>query len=153
MDRAPENANPTILNESQLPSRQKRGTPRKGPDTKYSDIIFAKPSYLSRPFQDRVTGHPNLGLSSPWRDLDEQDHDFAEEPIDEQEIYGTLHALLNLPLSPWFPFIPLSHSLFKCQDWVSFTVQSSKLMCPATLFPDDVAKILPCSDIFPILSL
>lgn len=80
MDKDLDNANPTILSAAQLPTRQtKRVAPRKGPDAKYNDIILAKPAYLSRPFCDD---------DSLWPDRDIVDDDFAEEPIDEQEIYG-----------------------------------------------------------------
>ncbi|KAJ3471674.1 hypothetical protein MRS44_001773 [Fusarium solani] len=45
-----DNANPTILSASQLPTRQKKAEPRRGPESKYDELIFAKPSYLSSPF-------------------------------------------------------------------------------------------------------
>lgn len=82
-----DNANPTILSASELPTRQKRAAPRKGPDSKYADIIFAKPSYLSRPlYNDAAATAPS------WPGADDGDYavkDIGAEPIDEQEIYGT----------------------------------------------------------------
>jgi hypothetical protein len=83
-----DNASPTILNTSQLPTRQKKLTPRLGPDSKYADLIFSRPSYLSQPFCDgfddeRVWSSPDSSSSSSAGD------DFAADPIDEQEIYGT----------------------------------------------------------------
>lgn len=75
-----DNANPTVLSASQLPTRQKKAAPRKGPDSKYSEVIFSKPSYLSRPFCDDEAAWPRGG--------DIGDDEYAPEPIDEQEIYG-----------------------------------------------------------------
>lgn len=80
MAAALDNANPTILSASQLPTRQKRVVARQGPDSKYSDIIFERPSYLSKPFCLDETSWPSFGG---------QDEQFASDPIDEQEIYGT----------------------------------------------------------------
>lgn len=77
-----DNANPTILNASQLPTRQKkRGTVRKGPGLRYDDIIFAKPDYLARPFCDEDSLWPDR-TGAYAKD------DYSYEPIDEQEIYG-----------------------------------------------------------------
>ncbi|KAL6358871.1 hypothetical protein LRP88_09064 [Fusarium phalaenopsidis] len=50
-----DNANPTILSASQLPTRQKKAEPRRGPESKYDELIFAKPSYLSSPFCDLIS--------------------------------------------------------------------------------------------------
>jgi metal-sulfur cluster biosynthetic enzyme len=84
MAAALDNANPTIVSASQLPTRQKRFQSRKGPDTKYSDLILSKPSYLSRPFcQDE-------GI---WPGGDLSDDDFAAEAIDEQEIYDLISTI------------------------------------------------------------
>jgi hypothetical protein len=75
-----DNANPTILSASQLPTRQKKAEPRRGPESKYDDIIFAKPSYLSGPFAGPA--------SAAWSKVDDQHDEFSSEAIDEQEIYG-----------------------------------------------------------------
>ena len=80
-----DNANPTILSASQLPTRQsKKVSPRIGPDSKYSDIIFARPSYLEKPFcVDNINAWPE-------RDLDgNNNNNSSEDAIDEQEIYGS----------------------------------------------------------------
>ena len=89
-----DNANPTVLSASQLPSRQKKAVARKGPDSKYTDVIFAKPSFLSRPFCDD---------DSFWPRGDIGEEDYAAEPIDEQEIYGTCFPPLPFPSLP-FPY-------------------------------------------------
>ncbi|KAH7155757.1 hypothetical protein B0J13DRAFT_233615 [Dactylonectria estremocensis] len=80
-----DNANPTILSASQLPTRQAKLTPRKGPESRYNDIVFAKPSYLSQPFcsQSAVV----WPRTSDWHD------EFADEAIDEQEIYDLISTI------------------------------------------------------------
>lgn len=83
-----DNANPTILNLSQLPTRQaqKKVLPS-GPGTKYHDLIFSKPAYL--------------GSSDDESDWDSDDvaadSAFSVEPIDEQEVYGKM-----VPRPFWF---------------------------------------------------
>jgi hypothetical protein len=92
-----DNASPTILNTSQLPTRQKKFAPRLGPDSKYTDLIFSRPSYLSQPFcdgfeEDPVWSSPDSSSGSSSGD------DFAVDAIDEQEIYGTpATGLLHSP--------------------------------------------------------
>jgi hypothetical protein len=72
MERDLDNANPTILNVSQLPSRSRKGTAaRYGPDSKCDSIVYPKHAW---PY----------GSSSS---SDEED-DAGEEPMDEQDIYG-----------------------------------------------------------------
>jgi metal-sulfur cluster biosynthetic enzyme len=89
-----DNASPTILNTSQLPTRQKKLAPRLGPDSKYADLIFSRPSYLSQPFCDgfddeRVWSSPDSSSSSSAGD------DFAADPIDEQEIYDLISTITD----------------------------------------------------------
>ncbi|KAF4490275.1 FAM96B [Fusarium agapanthi] len=79
-----DNANPTILSASQLPTRQKKAEPRRGPDCKYDDIIFAKPSYLSGPFGRGPAAWPRM---NDWQD------EFSFEAIDEQEIYDLISTI------------------------------------------------------------
>lgn len=73
-----DNANPTILSASQLPTREVKAAPRNGPDAKFNSAIFSKPSYLAQPFYVE-------GLS--WGQ-DPAEEDLSIEAIDEQEIYG-----------------------------------------------------------------
>lgn len=89
-----DNANPTVLSAADLPTRQKRAVLRQGPDSKYSDVIFERPTYLSQAF--------GLGEAFP---SDES----AADPIDEQEIYGTSQPHSNLS------FLRLTHG----QDLIS----------------------------------
>ena len=75
-----DNANPTILSASQLPTRQKKALPRRGPESRYDDVVFAKPSYLSAPFC--------ASSALAWSSANDGSDEFAAEAIDEQEIYG-----------------------------------------------------------------
>jgi metal-sulfur cluster biosynthetic enzyme len=84
MAAALENANPTVLSASQLPTRQTRMGPRKGPDSKYSDIILSKPSYLFHSFS---------ADEALWPGGERGDEAFATEPIDEQEIYDLISTI------------------------------------------------------------
>ncbi|KAG6064580.1 hypothetical protein E4U32_008276 [Claviceps aff. humidiphila group G2b] len=85
MAAALDNANPTILSPSQLPTRHKTVSARNGPDSKYSDIIFSKPPYFSSPFSDK---------DLTWPGCDNGRDDFsAPEPIDEQEIYDLISTI------------------------------------------------------------
>lgn len=81
-----DNANPTILNTSQLPTRQnKRKTIPQKVTTNEFEVI---PSYLSKPFSDNL-----------WSDDIDASDDFTAEPIDEQEIFG--EVALSVLLSPF----------------------------------------------------
>jgi hypothetical protein len=82
-----DNANPTILDASELQSQRQR---RKGRDASAKEegireILMAKPSYALDPF-----------YLSEYSDTDSDD-DSTLEPIDEQEIYGRFR----------YPFSPL----------------------------------------------
>jgi hypothetical protein len=91
-----DNANPTILSASQLPTRHKRSAPRKGPDCRYSDLILSKPSYMSRPFlQDDDDAQYQLDTAAvAWSRFGSgaggADDNLSAEAIDEQEIYGMI---------------------------------------------------------------
>lgn len=72
-----DNANPTILSASELPSRKPNRKGRGGQSEKKGirDMLMAKPSFSMDPF-----------YLSDFSDTDSDDS--AVEPIDEQEIYG-----------------------------------------------------------------
>ncbi|KAI0392229.1 FAM96B protein [Xylariaceae sp. FL0594] len=80
-----DNANPTILNVSELPTRQNRRKAKyvnKGTDSEL-EIILRRPEYLTAPFYD-----------APWASDDtESDDEFTIEPIDEQEIYDLISTI------------------------------------------------------------
>ncbi|QPG95258.1 hypothetical protein C2857_007914 [Epichloe festucae Fl1] len=80
-----DNANPTILSASQLPTRHKKVTPRKGPDSKYSEIIFSKPSFFSSPLSDDDATWPGGDIRG--------DGGLEPEPIDEQEIFDLISTI------------------------------------------------------------
>lgn len=82
MDVDKDNANPTILNPSDLPSRRRESTVKGRDDggTGLFDDLIPRYNYLSDPFDEPV---------SP-SDSDED----AREDIDEQEIYGRPARLL-----------------------------------------------------------
>jgi len=86
------NANPTIRNASDLPTRRGRTLPLS--DRKKTLGLFASsiPSltYLSDPFE------PVLASSDS-----ESDDDNAVEPIDEQEIYGKSTASVGPHMMWW----------------------------------------------------
>ncbi|KAI0976999.1 FAM96B protein [Xylaria arbuscula] len=83
-----DNANPTILNVSELPTRQnkkKAAGAIPGKDAKSDlDLVLRRPEYLSAPFFD-----------APWDedDTDSSDDGDTIEPIDEQEIYDLISTI------------------------------------------------------------
>lgn len=83
-----DNANPTILNASDLPSRRSEAAVKRRDDggTGLFDSLIPRYSYLSDPFEE------------PLSASDSSDDD-AVEGIDEQEIYGTPTCLPS-PLMP-----------------------------------------------------
>lgn len=83
------NANPLVLNPSDLPTRNRRPSVRK--DKSHSDSVFAypAPSFASDPFT----------RSASPSSLDESDSEIDEEPIDAQEIYDLI-ATMSDPEHP-----------------------------------------------------
>jgi len=82
-----DNANPTILSESQLPSRgRKRDVVRNGPESKYNDILFSEQPWL----------WDLSNSTTAWSSDESSDSDggeLADEPIDEQEIYDLISTI------------------------------------------------------------
>ncbi|ESA43916.1 FAM96B [Neurospora crassa OR74A] len=83
-----DNANPTVLSVSQLPSRNlAKGHVRKGPDSKYDHILFPKQWWAG----SSLNTDPSV-----WTSDEDEDDDLTlatEEPIDEQEIYDLLSTI------------------------------------------------------------
>ncbi|TGJ80485.1 hypothetical protein E0Z10_g8279 [Xylaria hypoxylon] len=80
-----DNANPTILNVSELPTRlNKKKAAATGKVAELEvDIVLRRPEYLSAPFCDL-----------PWASDDtDSDDGFTIEPIDEQEIYDLISTI------------------------------------------------------------
>lgn len=80
MDIDKDNANPTILNPSDLPSRRRNSTAGNGDDggPGLFDDLIPRYNYLSDPFDDPLSASDS--------------EDDVVENIDEQEIYGVSHA-------------------------------------------------------------
>jgi hypothetical protein len=80
-----DNANPTILNPSDLPSRRSESTVKRRDNSGAGlfDDLIPRYNYLSDPFDDPVSAS------------DSEDDD-AREAIDEQEIYGMLQYTHSL---------------------------------------------------------
>jgi hypothetical protein len=80
-----DNANPTILNASDLPSRRNESTVKRRDDggTGLFDDLIPRYTYLSDAFDDAVSASDS--------------DDDAREDIDEQEIYGApdMHATVQ----------------------------------------------------------
>jgi hypothetical protein len=81
-----DNANPTILNASDLPSRRSESTAKRRDDggSGLFDDLIPRYNYLSDPFDEPVSASDS--------------DDDAREDIDEQEIYGApdMHATVQL---------------------------------------------------------
>jgi hypothetical protein len=83
-----DNANPTVLNLTDLPTRRGKngGCKKKAPGSEIQELLEMKSRYVIQDFE----------LSDP-ESLLESDDDATVDPIDEQEIYGmTLVALLSM---------------------------------------------------------
>ncbi|PVH76411.1 hypothetical protein DL98DRAFT_518002 [Cadophora sp. DSE1049] len=96
-----DNANPTILSESELPTHRQRRRKR-GDGSKKSgirELLMAKPSYALDPF-----------YMSDFSDTDSDDS--SVEPIDEQEIYDLIAPISD----PEHPLSLESLGVVKLQD-------------------------------------
>ena len=85
MDEDKDNANPIVLDASELPSR--RADPSKeyvDPSIKYLDGILAAQS----PMTNDIFDESLWSDSEPEADSTDSDRDELREEIDEQEIYG-----------------------------------------------------------------
>lgn len=82
------NANPTIRNASDLPSRRRQGYTQPLSNTPKGLFSSTVPpsAYLPDPFSPS---------SSSGADLFDDDNDAGIEPIDEQEIYGNRQLLFS----------------------------------------------------------
>jgi len=89
-----DNANPTILNPSDLPSRRSETTVKRRDNgsTGLFDNLIPRYNYLDDPFE---------GAASASESDSDHDDDVAVESIDEQEIYGASPlTCLPFPHSP-----------------------------------------------------
>ncbi|EXJ57208.1 hypothetical protein A1O7_07555 [Cladophialophora yegresii CBS 114405] len=83
------NANPLVLNPSDLPTRKRRATARDDRAHGESSFVYPAPSFANDPFTR--TASPLLS--------EESDSDVDEEPIDAQEIYDLI-ATMSDPEHP-----------------------------------------------------
>ncbi|KAK0734443.1 hypothetical protein B0T26DRAFT_631104 [Lasiosphaeria miniovina] len=80
-----DNANPTILSVSQLPSRRATGgTARHGPDSKYDYAALASLS------SDTPSWHSDDDIDGDYGDAHDE---IWEAPVDEQEIYDLISTI------------------------------------------------------------
>ena len=99
-----QNSNPTILTD--LPSRQP-ATPSH--QTLYDGDIFGGAGL--NPLPPHILGS-SAGRRSPFSTLDsDEDEDLAEDPIDEQEIYGMSRSSFASPSSAAAKLPKIFHSL------------------------------------------
>lgn len=101
MDPDKDNANPTILNASDLPSRRETDAtqPRADGGTGLFDGLVPLRSYVEDPFESYI--------SSSEDDMAEDD----VEEIDAQEIYGTRIPVLRLPGEVAPPYLNSNHGI------------------------------------------
>ena len=80
-----DNANPTVLNASELPTHRQRRKARDESSKEHGlrEVLMGKSSYMMDPF-----------YMSDFSDSDSDDSNV--EPIDEQEIYGSYLTVLSL---------------------------------------------------------
>ncbi|KAJ8106934.1 hypothetical protein ONZ43_g6894 [Nemania bipapillata] len=126
-----DNANPTILNVSELPTRQQHRKSGKkvvasGKDADSElDIVLRRPEYLSAPFCD-----------VPWASDDtESDDDFTIEPIDEQEIYDLISTISD-------PEHPLSLGQLAVVNLPDIHITPSPSAGAAATNPDTLTRVL-----------
>ncbi|KAI0107874.1 FAM96B protein [Nemania sp. FL0031] len=121
-----DNANPTILNLSELPTRQNKK--RVGAAVKVKDadpeldIVLRRPDYLSAP------------LPWAWDDSESDGNDFTIEPIDEQEIYDLISTISD-------PEHPLSLGQLAVVNLPDIHITPSP-SAPAPADPDTLTRVL-----------
>ncbi|KAI0869961.1 FAM96B protein [Hypoxylon argillaceum] len=121
-----DNANPTILNVSELPTRRhKKRVVASGKDSDLElDVVLRRPEYLSAPFCD-----------VPWASDDtDSDDEFTIEPIDEQEIYDLISTISD-------PEHPLSLGQLAVVNLPDIHITPSPSAAAAT-DPDTLTRVL-----------
>lgn len=108
-----QNVNPTILNSADLPTRQRKISSKPKPsklathdvsDHAYIEGTVFYNDFLSRPgltdpFALRSSYSSSNESETDQDDDDDDDENTYEEPIDEQEIFGTLSFFSSFPFS------------------------------------------------------
>ncbi|TAQ84733.1 hypothetical protein B7494_g6939 [Chlorociboria aeruginascens] len=131
-----DNANPTILSVSELPSRRqgRKARDKSGSTNIIRDLALAKPAYMMDPF-----------YMSEFSDSDSDES--TVEPIDEQEIYGVFYSCPS-PQSPnsaqkHYAVVPISHIKVRL-DSVSASVPN---FCSQFTYPILASNILRFVDL------
>ncbi|KAI4701337.1 hypothetical protein J4E81_003077 [Alternaria sp. BMP 2799] len=124
-----DNANPTILNPSDLPSRRSDSTAKRRDDggTGLFDNLIPRYNYLSDPFDDNVSAG-------------DSDSDDAREDIDEQEIYDLISTICD----PEHPLSLGSLSVVNLPD-IHILPPSSPLSSISTVVVEITPTITHCS--------
>ncbi|KAH6849079.1 hypothetical protein B0T12DRAFT_503779 [Alternaria alternata] len=124
-----DNANPTILNPSDLPSRRSESTVKRRDDggTGLFDDLIPRYNYLSDPFDDSVSASAS-------------DSDDAREDIDEQEIYDLISTICD----PEHPLSLGSLSVVNLPD-IHILPPSSPLSNISTVVVEITPTITHCS--------
>ncbi|KAI4607694.1 uncharacterized protein J4E87_002444 [Alternaria ethzedia] len=124
-----DNANPTILNPSDLPSRRSDATAKRRDDggTGLFDNLIPRYNYLSDPFDDSVSAG-------------DSDSDDAREDIDEQEIYDLISTICD----PEHPLSLGSLSVVNLPD-IHILPPSSPLSSISTVVVEITPTITHCS--------
>ncbi|KAH6878836.1 uncharacterized protein J4E88_004168 [Alternaria novae-zelandiae] len=124
-----DNANPTILNPSDLPSRRSDSTAKRRDDggTGLFDNLIPRYNYLSDPFDDSVSAG-------------DSDSDDAREDIDEQEIYDLISTICD----PEHPLSLGSLSVVNLPD-IHILPPSSPLSSISTVVVEITPTITHCS--------
>ncbi|KAG9188452.1 hypothetical protein G6011_02375 [Alternaria panax] len=124
-----DNANPTILNPSDLPSRRSESTVKRRDDggTGLFDDLIPRYNYLSDPFDDSASASAS-------------DSDDAREDIDEQEIYDLISTICD----PEHPLSLGSLSVVNLPD-IRILPPCSPLSTISTVVVDITPTITHCS--------
>ncbi|CAN9348251.1 unnamed protein product [Alternaria alternata] len=124
-----DNANPTILNPSDLPSRRSESTVKRRDDggTGLFDDLIPRYNYLSDPFDDSASASAS-------------DSDDAREDIDEQEIYDLISTICD----PEHPLSLGSLSVVNLPD-IHILPPSSPLSNISTVVVEITPTITHCS--------
>ncbi|KAL1794945.1 hypothetical protein ACET3X_006761 [Alternaria dauci] len=124
-----DNANPTILNPSDLPSRRSESTAKRRDDggTGLFEDLIPRYNYLSDPFDDSASASPS-------------DSDDAREDIDEQEIYDLISTICD----PEHPLSLGSLSVVNLPD-IHIVPPSSPLSNISTVVVEITPTITHCS--------
>ncbi|PFH57818.1 hypothetical protein XA68_14535 [Ophiocordyceps unilateralis] len=125
-----DNANPTVLSASQLPTRLKALAPRRGPDTRYDSLVLGTPPYLRRPRTRRLAAWPSFA-----------DDAYAADPIDEQEVYDLVSTISD-------PEHPVSLGQLSVINLADISITPS----PALGLPSPNTIVQVCVEITPTIT-